>query len=158
LLRLKQEREERSKFEKEKAEIERRRRLTDEERTKENMLLGSDATEDRSKTKYRFMQKYYHKGAFFNDQDDAILKRDYNTAVGEDLFDRSNLPKILWKRRGEFGKKGQSKYTHLTDQDTTDFNPEWKVDEGLREKMYGKMAGLKGRDVMERKDIRKMKM
>lgn len=62
------------------------------------------------------MQKYYHKGAFFMDTNDPILQRDYNVAVGEDLFDKSNLPSILRKRRGNFGKKGQSKYTHLTDQ------------------------------------------
>lgn len=122
------------------------------------MLLGSDATEKKEKTPYRFMQKYYHKGAFFQDLDDPILKKDYNTAVGEDLFDKSNLPKILWKRRGNFGKKGQSKYTHLTDQDTTNFDPEVKVDEELREKMYGKMAGIKASDILERKDLRKMKM
>lgn len=41
------------------------------------------------------MQKYYHTGAFFQDSDDPIFKRDYNTAVGEDLFDKSSLPKIL---------------------------------------------------------------
>ena len=50
------------------------------------------------------------------DSDDPIFKRDYNIAVGEDLFDKSNLPSVLRKRRGTFGKKGQSKYTHLTDQ------------------------------------------
>ena len=50
------------------------------------------------------------------DDEDPILKRDYNIAVGEDLFDKSSLPSVLRKRRGNFGKKGQSKYTHLTDQ------------------------------------------
>ena len=80
------------------------------------MLKGSDDTEKGEKTHYRFLQKYYHKGAFFLDNEDPILKRDYNIAVGEDMFDKSALPSVLKKRRGNFGKKGQSKYTHLTDQ------------------------------------------
>jgi len=62
------------------------------------------------------MQKYYHKGAFYQDSDDPIFKRDYNVAVGEDLFDKTLVPKILQKRRGDFGKKGGTKYTHLVDQ------------------------------------------
>ena len=77
---------------------------------------GSDDTEKLEKTQYRFLQKYYHKGAFFLDNDNPLLQRDYNIAVGEDLFDKSVLPSVLKKRRGNFGKKGQSKYTHLTDQ------------------------------------------
>ena len=62
------------------------------------------------------MQKYFHKGAFYQNSDDPIFSRDFNTAVGEDLFDKSSLPSILQKRRGNFGRRGQSKYTHLTDQ------------------------------------------
>ena len=62
------------------------------------------------------MQKYYHKGGFFQDSDDPIFKRDTNLAVGEDNWDRSSLPSILMKRRGQFGMRGQTKYTHLTDQ------------------------------------------
>ena len=139
LKRIKQEREERLKREKELAEIARRRNLTDEERKLEDMKLGlanykffiiklcvfmlkgSDDTEKGEKTHYRFLQKYYHKGAFFLDNDDPILKRDYNIAVGEDMFDKSVLPSVLKKRRGNFGKKGQSKYTHLTDQVLFDY-------------------------------------
>ena len=41
------------------------------------------------------MQKFYHKGVFFQDSDDPIFHRDYNTAVGEDLWDKSELPKSL---------------------------------------------------------------
>jgi len=36
--------------------------------------------------------------------------------VGEDLFNKEILPNILKKRRGNFGKSGQSKYTHLTNE------------------------------------------
>lgn len=43
------------------------------------------------------------------------MNRDFNMPVGEEMADKSVLPDILQKRRGNFGKKGQSKYTHLTD-------------------------------------------
>lgn len=55
------------------------------------------------------------------------MNRDYNMPTGEDKMDKSVLPKILQKRSGTFGRKGNSKYTHLTDQDTTNFNPAEKV-------------------------------
>ena len=58
-------------------------------------MIGSDATKDEKKVPYRFMQKFYHKGVFFQDSDDPIFHRDYNTAVGEDLWDKSELPKSL---------------------------------------------------------------
>ena len=49
------------------ADVERRRRMTDEERLAENKRLGSDLTDNNESTKYVFMQKYYHKGAFYQD-------------------------------------------------------------------------------------------
>jgi microfibrillar-associated protein 1 len=57
------------------------------------------------------MQKSYKVGAYHMDKAKeggkwAILNRDYNAPVGEDKFDKSNLPMILQKRRGDFGKKG----------------------------------------------------
>jgi microfibrillar-associated protein 1 len=52
-------------YEKELAEIERRRKMTDEERLAENVRLGTDETDKKQKVAYNFMQKYYHKGAFF---------------------------------------------------------------------------------------------
>lgn len=79
-------------------------------------MLGSDDTLKPEKVQYKFMQKYYHKGAFYQDSDDPIFKRDYNVGVGEDMWDKSGLPSILQKRRGVFGMRGATKYTHLTDQ------------------------------------------
>jgi microfibrillar-associated protein 1 len=99
----------------ERAEIERRRKLTDSQRAYENKMLGSDSIKP-EKQKYKFMQKYYKVGAFYQDSDDPIFKRDYNVSVGEDNWDKSNLPKILQTRRGEFGTASRSKYTHLNDQ------------------------------------------
>ena len=49
-----------------------------------------------------------------------ILKRDVTAPVLEDKVDKAALPKIMQVRRDKFGKIGQTKYTHLADQDTTD--------------------------------------
>ena len=65
LKRILRDREEMESYEKELAEIERRRKLTDEERLAENVKLGTDETDKKQKVAYNFMQKYYHKGAFF---------------------------------------------------------------------------------------------
>lgn len=101
-------------MEREKAEIERRRRLTDQERMEEDKRLGSDATDKPERRQMNFMQKYYHKGAFYQDNDDPIFRRDFNAAVGEDARDKSTLPSVLQVRRGDFGKAGRSKWKHLT--------------------------------------------
>lgn len=42
--------------------------MTDAERQAENMLLGSDSTNRKELVAYKFMQRYYHKGAFFRDE------------------------------------------------------------------------------------------
>ena len=71
LRRIKRDREERIAREKEKKEIERRRLMTDAEREEENRLLGSDHTNKKEGVAYAFMQKYYHKGAFFQDRQES---------------------------------------------------------------------------------------
>ena len=85
LKRLKLDKDEREEKEREKQEIERRRKMTDVERLEENKRLGTDETERKEKSKYQFLQKYYHKGAFFQNMakgDEAhIYNRDYNAPV-----------------------------------------------------------------------------
>ncbi|TKY88163.1 hypothetical protein EX895_002873 [Sporisorium graminicola] len=61
-----------------------------------------------------FMQKYYHKGSFFQDMD--ILKRDYTEKTTKDV-DVSKLPKMMQVRN--YGVKGRSKWTHLANEDTS---------------------------------------
>ena len=71
----------------------------------------------------KFLQKYYHKGAFYMDSTslskDAhdVRKKKYDEVTGEDNFNFKLLPKVLQVKN--FGKRGRSKYTHLLDQDTT---------------------------------------
>jgi microfibrillar-associated protein 1 len=82
-----------------------------------------------SKQKWRFMQKYYHKGAFFqsNSDDraatvgtDNIFTRDFSAPTGEDKMDKTILPKVMQVKH--FGRSGRTKWSHLVNEDTTDWN------------------------------------
>lgn len=153
LRRIKIQFEEDEKKLKERLEIERRRNLTDEQRKEENLRLGSNDTLRPFKSKIGFLQKYYHKGAFFqqNAQEtlDHIYNRDYNLPTWEDKVDRSALPKILQKRRGMQFKKGQTKYTHLTAEDTTNFDINYKVPDFIANKLQNNLAGWKSQNEFE---------
>merc|ERR1719431_1949404 len=80
-------------------------------------------TNKATKGKYKFMQKYYHRGAFYTDQEDQLLSRDISGATLEDKFDKTVLPKVMQVKN--FGRSGRTKYTHLVDQDTTQFDAAW---------------------------------
>lgn len=141
LERLKRDKEAREREFREKERTEQRRLMTAEELAKEDKRIGKYKEEEKSS--YQFMQKYYHQGIFFQEEDDPLFKRDYNIGVGTDNFDKSGLIGRLQVRRGEEHKRGRSKYTHLGDEDTTNFDPDWQADEKLREKALKKMGGYK---------------
>jgi microfibrillar-associated protein 1 len=105
--RVARDRNERETAFREKEELQRLRAMTDEERMEWDRTHPppvSAAQADRDKAKWAFMQKYYHKGAFFQSGADDkfgtigtfdIYKRDYGAATGEDKgYDRSMLPKV----------------------------------------------------------------
>ncbi len=109
-----------------------------------------ETEEAANKTKYKFLQKYYHKGAFFQDDDSAILQRDYNLATVGEQFDKTLLPQAMQVK--SFGKKGRSKWTHLTQEDTTAFDASWgdkKLSIGY--KMMQKMGGMRQDNSLEKR-------
>ena len=76
--------------------------MTDEERRQWERDHPKDAVVD-PKKKWRFLQKYWHKGAFFQDgsdnpyaeeRRDNIFGRDYSAPTGEDKLDKTVLPKV----------------------------------------------------------------
>uniref|UniRef100_A0A0E0JYQ3 Micro-fibrillar-associated protein 1 C-terminal domain-containing protein n=1 Tax=Oryza punctata TaxID=4537 RepID=A0A0E0JYQ3_ORYPU len=78
------------------------------------------------KKQMRFLQRYYHKGCFFQeDADDAmqtagaceIYQRDFSGPTGLDKTDISILPKVMQVKH--FGRRGGRKWTHLVNEDTT---------------------------------------
>ncbi|CAI9774962.1 unnamed protein product [Fraxinus pennsylvanica] len=102
----------------EKEEIERVRNMTEEERRE--WERKNPKPTGQSKRKRRFMQKYYHKGPFFqtNPDDHAgtakthnIYSRDFSAPTGEDKMQVRH-----------FGRSRRVKWTNLDHEDTTDGN------------------------------------
>ncbi|MCL7026439.1 hypothetical protein MKW94_025721 [Papaver nudicaule] len=149
IARIKRDREDRDAMVKEKEEIEKLRNMTEEERReweRKNPKI-TDATT--GKQKWRFMQKYYHKGAFFQDdaddpagtaRADKIYTRDFSKPTGEDNMDKTILPKVMQVKH--FGRSGRTKWTHLVNEDTTVWDNPWANNDTLRAKYNSKMAGM----------------
>jgi len=122
LARIKREREERDQLEKEKQETDRRRKLTDIEIAKED----KNKLQAKPKAKWNFLQKYYHKGAFFrtfDDKDEIKNRWDFNQPTLEDHADKTILPAVMQVKN--FGRASRTKYTHLVDQDTSKYDSPW---------------------------------
>lgn len=119
LIRIKRERVALAEIEKERAEIERRREMDPALREKEDLEFVQEQRKEKmeNRGKMGFMQKFYHKGAFY--QENEILKRNYATAsVQDSVKNREALPKYLQVRGDEVGKRGRTKWTHLAAEDT----------------------------------------
>ncbi|XP_034947275.1 microfibrillar-associated protein 1-like [Chelonus insularis] len=154
LKRIKHDREEREVVEKEPLEIERIRNLTEEERRQEARLNPKVVTNKAAKGKYKFLQKYYHRGAFYLDKEENIFKRDFSGATLEDHFDKTILPKVMQVKN--FGRSGRTKYTHLVDQDTTQFDSSWISETAQNLKFHNNQAtGMK--QVFEKPSLKKRK-
>lgn len=155
LKRIKRDREEREALEKEKAEIERLRNLTEEERRAELRANSRVITNKAVKGKYKFLQKYYHRGAFFMDEEEDVFKRDFSAPTLEDHFNKTILPKVMQVKN--FGRSGRTKYTHLVDQDTTSFESAWAQESAQNTKFFKqKAAGV--RDIFDRPSAKKRKI
>jgi microfibrillar-associated protein 1 len=127
IARIKRDREERDARLKENEEIEKVRNMTEEERREWERKNPKQLRQ--TKQKWKFMQKYYHKGAFFQESADDVIQsagkdniytRDFSEPTGEDKMDKSILPKVMQVKH--FGRSGRTKWTHLVNEDTTDWN------------------------------------
>ena len=118
LQRLKRDYEEMLRSEKEKEEIERYRQMSAEERHQEDEIRRrTDQKARQERGKMGLLQKWYHKGAFYQDIHPDLMNRDYNAPTGEDRIDKSLLPRVMQVK--DFGKRGRSKWTHLAEEDTS---------------------------------------
>jgi len=139
LKRLKRDRDEREEVLKDQNELERMRNMTEEERRADLKMNPKVITNKATKGKYKFMQKYYHRGAFYTHEEDNLLTRDYSGATLEDKFDKTVLPKVMQVKN--FGRSGRTKYTHLVDQDTTQFDAAWSQESATNQKFLAAHAG-----------------
>ncbi|XP_072320807.1 microfibrillar-associated protein 1 isoform X2 [Eucyclogobius newberryi] len=156
LKRIKRDRETREQMEREKSEVERFHSLTEEERRAELRVQGKTVTNKAPKGKSKFLQKYYHRGAFYMNEEDEVYKRDFNAPTLEDHFDKTVLPKVMQVKN--FGRSGRTKYTHLVDQDTTSFNSAWSQQSLQSIKfLKQKTPGGKDKEQFDRPSVSKRK-
>lgn len=145
LLRIKRERGEREAREREQIEMERVRNLTEAEKQQIDREKALEFEANEPKGEYRFLQKYYHKGAFFTDDAAAtpLLARDYAQPTGEDRFNKEILPEAMQVKN--FGKRSRSKWTHLTNEDTTEFTSGWGERKNQANyRAVSRMGGMRG--------------
>ena len=147
----------------EKAEVERRRNMTDAERRIDTEKAAAEKPTIQ-KGKQGFMQKYFHRGAFYQDKaadgTEEIYLRDTNQGTEFDKVDKKALPKVMQRRRGEWGMKGQTKHTHLMDVDTTDKTSGWSQGNNSKvwQKYMDKRAGAKDSNNFDRPSTKKKDM
>jgi len=130
--RLRRDLEEKMKHEREEKEKEIWRKMSEKDRErylemKSKEAQASSIAKIEDKAKWNFLQKYYHKGAFFQTEAEykgeeaplvgELKNRDISSATGDDVFDKASLPRVMQVKN--FGRRGQSKWTHLAAEDTT---------------------------------------
>lgn len=146
LSRLKRDALLREKAEIDKRELERRRNMTEEERLAEDQKLGIGKFKEKEKEKWKFMQRYYHKGVFYMDEDSVkkaendVRTRNYAEPTLEDRIDKEKLPAVMQVKK--FGMRGRTKYTHLVDQDTTEYKNPLRPEKRVIEKYMMKRSGV----------------
>lgn len=154
LTRVKRDRDALIDKEKELEEIERRRNLSKEEREAEDKIhIEKQKAAKEGKGQMGFMQKYYHKGAFFTEDLEAGGLADRDIMGGryeDDVSMRDALPAYMQIRdMTKLGKKGHTKYKDMKSEDTGrwgDFldnrkprngDNEWSRDERFRSNYDG---------------------
>ncbi|KAF1359828.1 hypothetical protein EJ07DRAFT_118625 [Lizonia empirigonia] len=122
LRRIKRERLAIEEAEAEMAEMERRRNLSAAEREAEDRAhIEKQAEERGERGQAQFMQKYFHRGAFFTDElkELGLDKRNLMNARFEDQTNRELLPEYMQIRdMTKLGKKGGTRYKDMRSEDT----------------------------------------
>ena len=91
---------------------------------------------------------------FLNCLQEQLYRRDYSSATLEDKFDKTVLPKVMQVKN--FGRSGRTKYTHLVEQDTTQFDSPWNDETTQNLKFQLQHAGGM-KPVFERPSTKKKK-
>ncbi|KAI8547802.1 hypothetical protein RHMOL_Rhmol07G0224100 [Rhododendron molle] len=128
IARIKRDKEEPGAISKWKEETEKVRNMAEEEE------MENVKPELPRKKRWIFIQKYHHKGVFFQSGaddrastavvgKDEIYKRDFSDPTREDKMDKTILPKVMQVKH--FGRRGRTKWTHLANEDTTDLSNLW---------------------------------
>ncbi|KAI9830471.1 MAG: hypothetical protein M1826_004708 [Phylliscum demangeonii] len=123
LKRVKREREAIEQAEHAREEVERRRGLSAAAREAEDREhLARQQAEKESRGKMGYMQKYHHKGAFFQPDAEAhgLARRDLmGSRFQDEVANRELLPQYMQIRdMTKLGRKGRSKYKDLKTEDT----------------------------------------
>ncbi|KAI9594821.1 micro-fibrillar-associated protein 1 [Syncephalis fuscata] len=140
LKRIQRDQGEQMKREEEARETERRRAMTDAEILKEDAEKLKAEREGKKNHQFTFMQKYYHKGAFYREEGGELMGRDY-TAPTLDMPNVELLPSVMQVR--DFGKRGQTKWKHLTAEDTSNREAGWSQSSDVNRHMQKRMGGMK---------------
>ncbi|XP_019851343.1 PREDICTED: microfibrillar-associated protein 1-like [Amphimedon queenslandica] len=140
LQRIKRDREELEQQRKEREEMERVRNMSEEQRLSWLKSNPKTITNSQVKGNYKFLQKYYHRGVFYLDEEDEVFKRNFAEPTLEDHFDKSILPQVMQVKN--FGMAGRTKYTHLVDQDTTTLDNPWTEVTPINLKFQSKGGGV----------------
>ena len=118
-------------------------------------LLRTGADHGQETAQWKFLQKYYHKGAYFQDEDETgnsrlgpVMMQDFGQATGKDAYmNKEAMPEVMQVKN--FGFRSQVKWTHLSKEDTTQRNEKgkaeasWSMDAKLAKKYESRMAGSK---------------
>ncbi|KAF2022983.1 hypothetical protein EK21DRAFT_81838 [Setomelanomma holmii] len=122
LKRIKRERLAIEEAEAERAEVERRRNLSAAEREAEDRaFIDKQKEEHADRGEMQYMQKYFHKGAFFTDElkELGVDRRNFMGARFEDQTSREVLPEFMQIRdMTKLGKKGRTRYKDMKTEDT----------------------------------------
>lgn len=159
LKRIKRERLAIEEAEAERAEIDRRRNLSAADREAEDRAFIEQQQQERGdRGQMQYMQKYFHKGAFFSEElaELGVDRRNLMNARFEDQTNREVLPEFMQIRdMTKLGKKGRTRYKDMRSEDTGKWGDlgyqgprrdasEYGLDDRFRPDSYGGRDGGRG--------------